>query len=243
MLRYTLLLLALFCFNAEAAISFINSAHDNATSGTSEDPGEPTSTAEDDVVLLFCTITTADGAWTDPADFTEITQELPSPSGEVYLGYKVRGSDAGSGYTCSYSGTAGTIAATAITFRGPVTTDVLAVTYSSGSHFADNENGCTTAASAIGTVAVDDWVVIFQFVQGDGSITPGASSGYTMRHTTTQSNRVHYIQSKTITSEGTETPGDWTHTGCSAGADAANITIALNEAAAATGELLLRRRR
>ena len=220
------------------AITFVAESSSVNSSSTSRTPSEPTGTAENDVVIAFCTISTEDGTWTDPADFTEIYQNAETGTTGItvnsYLGYKKRGADAGSGYAFSNSGTGGGIRCTLTTYRGVDTTTQLDVTWVTGSHYSTFENDNTVANPAITTATNGAWVLLFQY-SWDASQTHVAPTNYTLRiDYATGSGRTQASASREITTATTETPGEWNHTSWNASADGVHYTIALKPLAAST---------
>jgi len=243
-LRQLIWLLSLLPVLANAQITYVDHDTDVNGSATSVTAPEYTGAAEDDLVLCHATIDSTDGVWTDPSDFTEIDQYETAASGEVYIGYKIRGSTAGQALTFSYSGTAAAIRATCWGHTGVDTTTPFDVAYSQGSHqnSQTNDSG-TTAAQAITTATADAMVVLIQFLQNDGSFTAGAPTNYTLQIDLQVNDRAHQIATRVISSAGLTTPTVWTHTDVASGADTSNVTLALKEAAAATNNDWIRIRR
>jgi len=233
--RLLALLLCLWLTPTYAAITDVADSNADAPSNTTRTPGEPAGTAQDDLVLAFCSILSTDGAWTDPADFTEITQQVASggDAAEFYVGYKVRGADAGSGYAFSYSGSANHISCTLQTFRGVDTSTPLDVTYVTGSHYDFNLNSGTAAAAAITTTTDNAAVVLLQWYSIGGSDTLVAPTNYTLVAGYSVAYKNHSVAFRLIASAGTETPGAWGHTGLAGTEDGSNFTIALKAAASA----------
>jgi len=244
MLRRLALLttLLLFSLGAQAAVSFVAFSTAHSASGTTQTPAEPTGTAENDLVLLFCTHLEQDGNWL-ATGFTELDEQLGAASHESSLHWVVRGGSAPS-YTCNYSGgTAGRIRATAVTFRGMCVSDPFRVTYSSGSHYASHLNdGALTAAEDIGVVDSGDWVVIFTSIFEDGVFTAGAPTSYTMRVDEAGGDRTAQIASISIDSTRTENPGAWTHSGVTGTADSIDYSVAIRLTCPSSGNLLRIRR-
>lgn len=230
---------------SQAAISWVDENTDVSASATSATPTEPTGAAENDVIVCFASIAVQDGAWTDPADFTEIDNNTwgAGSSDHTYLGYKIRGADAGSGYAFSYSGTAAQIRATCYALRSASNTQP-DTTYNGASHYVEtNDDAGATACGAVTTTTDGAWVMLHQFIGADGSFTQGVPSGYTARADHQVVERVHQIASKEVTSAGTETPGAWTHTDVAASADSACYTLSIRPASAGASDALYRRRR
>jgi hypothetical protein len=234
--RNLLVLAFLLSGAAHGAITDVADSTDVTGTGSSRTPAEPTGTQQDDLVTAFCTIVSTDGTWTDPADFTEITQKTQSIGGttvHAYLGYKKRGADAGSGYTFSYSGTAANIRCTLQTFRGQDTTTALDVAYVEANHYNATANDAgATAAQPITTNTDGAAVVLYQWVSTDTDIDPVAPSNYDLVHASEVTNRTFNIAFRLIAAAGTETPGAWQHTNVGATADSVNFTLAIKPAAA-----------
>lgn len=233
----------LISFSAVSQISFVNGSSSYNISATSITPTEPTSTAENDVVIAFCSIHSEDSTWTDPSDFTQIDNQATAHAGiesHSYIGYKVRASDAGSGYQFDYTGgTADDIKCTLSSWRG-VDASVLDVTYVKASHYNEtDQDAAATAAQPITTNTNNAWVILHQYTW-ENSHTGGAPTNYTLNHESDSQNAVHHIASREITSAGTETPGGWNHTDVQAAADSYNYTLALQPASSNSS---LRRRR
>ena len=232
MKKLVVLILLLASISANAQVSFIQHANQAGTA-TSRTVAEPTGTAEDDIVFLFCDIDAQDGDWTDPTDFTEIDQQPSAGAHDVYLGYKIRGSTAGEALTCTYSGTSANIRVISATFRGVDTTTPLDVTYSTGSHHNTTANDdCLTAAQPVTTVTDDSWVLLFQSCEDDADITEGMPSGFTERFSFDALDRIETMASMVDTTAGLVTPGVWTHTDTASTDDSSNFTVVLRESGA-----------
>ncbi len=233
LIRCLLFLLLAVPIWADAQITFVDATTDRNGSDTSQTPAEPTGAAEDDIIIAVASISTEDGTWTDPADFTEIDTQVSGDSAhEIYVGYKVRGADAGSGYQFSYSGTAGNIRVTLYAFRGQDATP-FDVTYASGSHYEESVDDQTDGNPAITTATNGAVVVLLQAMRFSSGATAGAPSGYTGEFEGEGSGPQHFAAYRTVSSAGTETPGAWTHTGANAGDDPLKFTLALRPAASA----------
>lgn len=227
---------------AAAAISFVDENTSVANPSTSETPTEPTGAAEGDIIVCFGTHGATDGSWTDPADFTELDQVASAASADMYIGYKIRGADAGNGYTFSYSGTGDAMRVTCLAWTGDA--PQLDVTYVRASHHNSQTNDAgATAAPAITTNTNGAVAVIFQHIEADGAFTQGVPTGYTSRADHQVNDRVHQIVEKSIVTATTETPGAWNHTDVGATADSSNFTIAIGETPAGATDALYRRRR
>ena len=216
------------------AISRIDSSTAHGTPVSDRTPTEPAGTAENDYVVCLASVTNVDGAWTDPADFTEITNKTETAGNSdahIYLGFKKRGATAGNGYQFSYGGTAGGMRVTLLTLRGCDLTNFLDTAYVEGSHYttsADDPNG---TCQPIDTVTNGAWVLAIE--QASQTITgpTGVPSGYTVAADyMTEINRLHYIASKLVASAGTETPGAFTHTDSVGTADGRLFTLAIRPA-------------
>lgn len=234
--RLLLALLLALPLSAHAAITFIDGTSANNSSATSVTPSEPSGTAQNDIVIAHCAINSTGGTWTDPADFTEIDQEDTAPAfaWTTYVGYKIRGATAGSGYTFSASSSAAQIVCTLLTYRGIDTSTPFDVTFSAGSHYSEHNNDVTAAAPPITTVTNGAEVVLLQHWNGGvAGFALGAPSGYTSREEVLQASRVNFAVSKNVATAGTETPGVYTTTGSATTQDSSNYTLALRPAGAA----------
>lgn len=228
-IRVFLLALLLLPSAAHAAITFIDTSS-HSGSATTRTPSEPTGTQEDDLVLAFCTKAETDGAWTDPADFTQIDDVQFLATGRSYLGYKVRGSTAGSGYAFSHSGASQQMNCSLATFRGVDTSTPLDVTYVRGSHYNEDLDELI-APPAITTATNGAWVVVAYHEQSDTSFTAVAPTNYTIRvEQIGAAGTVQVVATREIASAGAETPGAWQHTSLATSASALNFTIALKPA-------------
>jgi len=231
------------------SISFINESYVLNAGATSVTGTEPTSTAQNDLVLALVGVNDDTGVWTDPADFTQIDDvegASGSPDMRCYIGYKVRGADAGSGYAWSYSGASGGCTCTLITLRGIDTSTPIDTTYVQGSHFNDGTlNTPNEAASAITTTTDAAWVVLLQLMTQGISGAAGSPSGYTERadHLTgAVTSRGSYVCTKEVASAGAETPGDFTHTDVTGTSENRTFTLAIRPAVTATSKLAVLRR-
>jgi hypothetical protein len=235
-MKKLLLALLLLPFSAQAAITFIDENNSSNSGITARTVTEPDGAAEDDLLLGFCSRgnDTNDGTWTDPADWTEITQKddtTGSADRQMYVGYKVRGSSAGDTLTFSFGGTAAGISCVVMAFRGVDTSTPFDVTYVEATHyntFADS--GANDAARAITTVTNNAWVVLLQAFTIEIEAA-GSPSGYTERFSvpadvTSSHSRHIYGATKEKATAGVETPGVWTHTETDGDADTSNFTLA-----------------
>lgn len=222
---------------SQAAITFVNGSHASSASAASVTPAEPTNCAENDFILAYFMWDDSpahSNTVTDPADFTEIDQadELTGSDSHWYAGWKLRGSDAGSGYAFSV-GTADTAQGTLLCFRGKDTTTPLDVTWVRATHFKAGNNQPNGNAKAITTVSDNAMVVIVHMLTSnlsDGSA--GPPTNYTTAFTAELTTGSRGVDSayRIITSASTETPGNWTHTDTNGTADSRNFTLALREA-------------
>ncbi len=215
------------------AITFVDANTARTGTGTSQTPTEPTGAAENDIIIAVASIGAEDGTWTDPADFTEIDNQVSSnATNHTYIGFKRRGSDAGNGYAFSYSGTGANIRVTVYALRGVDTTTALDVTYVSGSHFEEFNNDQVSIDVNITTVTANAAVVILQTMRFSSGATFGASSGYTGDFTAQGSGPQQPFEFQIIASAGAEDPGDWTHTGTNSGDDPLQFILAFKEQSA-----------
>jgi hypothetical protein len=223
------------CQVAVAQITFINGSNTNAASDTARTGIEPTNTAENDLVIAIGSIVTTGSTWTDPADFVEVNQRAGSGNtGSMYVGYKVRGSDAGSGYVFSTDGAAAQIALTLLTFRGLHTSTPLDVTFVEANHSNTGTDDLTTAAPAITTATNGAVVVLLQYFSGGISgVTAGPPANYTTALNSLAAARSHVSAYRAIATAGTETPGAWTTTGGTT-QDPTNWTLAIKPASGAS---------
>lgn len=242
MRRILLALALLLPLGAQAAITFIAGSMAQSSPVLSRTPTEPTGTAQDDLVLAFCSLDdngNASGTWTAPGDFTQIDQfqvGVATFDHTVYLGYKIRGASEGSGYTFSNSGTAGALECSLTSWRGVNTSTPLDVTYVKATHYRETLNDAgATAAKAITTATNNAWVVLVEHWNNDNTYTAGAPSGYTLDYdNAAQANRNVVFAHKAIGTAGAETPGAWTHSNLSATVDSASFTLALKPAGSAS---------
>lgn len=218
------------------AITFVAGQGTSNASAQTLTPSEPAGALQDDLIIAFANINSI-GAWTDPADFIEIDQEDTSPtrSWQSYVGYKIRGADAGSGYQFASVGTAAQIVVSLVAFRGVDTSVPFDVAFVDPTHYNEYTHSVTGAAKPITTATDNAWVVLLQHwggaVIGFALLPP---SGYASRHEILASSRTSFIVSKEIASAGTETPGVYATTGTVTTQDSANYTLALRPAAAVT---------
>lgn len=228
------------------SISYVAGATASNASQTSLTPTEPAGAAEGDVIVAIGTVQLSTATWTDPADFTELSQENYgnlANVGVAYLGYKVRGADAGSGYAFSHDGAAEQMAVALMCFNAVDTGTPLDVTFVEATHSNEALSNCLQAPSAITTVTDNAWVLVIKAWTGAvAGVTHGAPSGYTLRTDLTNANRSIASATKEVSPAGTETPGVWTTTGTSeADEDMINYTIALRPAGGAAGSPKRRR--
>lgn len=215
------------------AITFVNAATERFASATSVSPAEPASAAEDDVFIALSSIDSVDGAWTDPAGWTEVAQFANDFNlVEHQISYIARGVSA-PGLSWSYSGTAAPIRTTIYAFRGVDTTTPLDVTWVKASHYQQLTDDPTGANPAITTNTDNSMILLLHTTRFSAGGTPGAPSGYSLSSTGHGSQPQQNAAYKVLATAGTETPGVWTHTGFSVGADPDEFTLALKEDAAA----------
>ena len=217
-----------------------------ATAGPPFVPTEDGASATGDFMVAFGNLNTVDGVWTLPADFTQIDQisaTAGAPDSRVFLAYKVRGADAGSGYSFGYSGTDASAFVALFSFSG--TNLGLDVTYAQGTHYHEYTsatNNLNVAAAAITTNTDGAVVILCEALNSGAPITPGGPTGYTQRAASGGTSN-GYVYSKAITSAGTETPGVFTHSTEDVTGDQRTFTIAIAElAAAATSKLAVLKR-
>lgn len=226
------------------AITFVSANQTSNASQTTLTPSEPASVAQDDIIICLAAIHSAGGTWTDPADFTEIDQEDTAPTYQwtTYVGYKIRGSDAGSGYQFSVSSGAAQIAVSLVAFRGVDLTTPFDVTFVKGSHYVEHDNSVTGAGQPITTATNGAEVVLLQHWSGSvAGFTLLPPSGYTSRSEVLAASRTNFIVSKNVASAGTETPGVFTTTGSATIHDSSVYTLALRPAGAGGGIARLKR--
>jgi len=224
------------------AITFVDGSANTGT-GTSVTPTEPSGAAQNDLIIMATCVNTIDGVWTDPADFTEIDQNtatLGAPDTRNYIGYKIRGADAGSGYAMSYSGTSGNYASLISCYRGVDTSQPIDTTYVNATHFTSASNNMNLAAKAIDTTTANAWVVLYYFSTNPALTGVGAPSGFTQRDAGTGTVNA-YTCDFADGAASTVTPGVFTHTG-SDGQDPRIFTISLREIQAATSKLAVLKR-
>ena len=233
LLRKLIFIPLVFCLwqPASAAVSFINYTTATSASATSRTPAEPTSTAENDLVLAVCAFADDDGTWTDPADFTEIENyaDITGSDRTTYVGYKVRGATAGNGYAFSHSGIAEAIRCSLFTFRGVDTSTPIDVTYVRATHYNATLDTTNTTPKSITTNTNTAWVVIANVITGgNGSTTLGAPTSYDLRSTGDNDDNIGVVvATREIATAGAVSPGAWAHTGGNGFEDPVNVTIAL----------------
>ena len=223
-------------------ISFVGSAIDASSPFTPAEAGSP---ASGDFMLLFGTIATVDGTWTVPGDFTVIDQFAETAGAgdmHVFIAYKIRGADAGSGYNCSYSGTAGNTRVLLAAYRGDAGTLALDVTYVKATHYDATLNNANAAAKAIDTATNGAMVILAQMISSNALTGFGPPSGYTQRDAAAAANASIYLCDKIVATAGTETPGVYTHTAAEGTQDQRQFTIAISETSSAASKLAVLKR-
>ena len=224
------------------AITFVDGSANTGT-GTSVTPTEPAGAAQNDLIIMATCVNTIDGVWTDPADFTEIDQNtatLGAPDTRNYIGYKIRGADAGSGYAMSYSGTSGNYASLISCYRGVDTSQPIDTTYVNATHFTSAANNMNLAAKPIDTTTANAWVVLYYFCTTPALTGVGPPSGFNQRDAATATVSC-YTCDFADGAASTVTPGVFTHTGTDA-QDPRIFTISLREIQAATSKLAVLKR-
>lgn len=227
-----LLLGLLVAGQAAADISFVAQSNASGGSETQVTPAEPTGTQQNDVVLAACVKDNGVGAITDPADFTQIDSFIVSgagPAAVVYLGYKPRGANAGSGYQFSHDQAADAFGCSLFTFRGVNTSAVLDVAWVKATHY--NESAAElTAPQPITTVRDGAEFFVFYHEQSDVSVTSGPPATFISRGHNISGGRQIVGVSKNVATAGTETPGVWTFPDLATSAVMVQMSIALRPA-------------
>ena len=200
----------------------------NTATGPPFVPSEPASAAEGDFILAYGNINSIDGVWTLPADFTQIDQfsETTGIDSRNFIAYKVRGSDAGSGYSFGYDGTDANCRVVLAAYSG--TGLGLDVTYSKVSHYNTTNNDFNAAAKAITTNTDGAMVILAYCATASALDTFGPPSGYTQREAASGTTNV-YVCDDTQVTAGTMTPGAFTHTDAIGDQDQRTFTIAISE--------------
>jgi len=195
-------------------------------------PAEYAGAGEGDLILAWGHINSNDGVWTYPADFTEIDQfgeTTGTPDTRMFYAYKIRGSDAGNGYSFGYDGTDLAAQVGIVGFSG----DNLQfdVTYVKANHYIAANNTLNQAGQAITTIEDNAVVALLYSASGGAIDSIGPPSGYTQEKAATATVNM-YMCWKAIASAATETPGDFTHTDAGGLQDPRVTTIAISESAA-----------
>ena len=217
------------------AITYVGGATDASFTSGNLVVAENGSPAENDIMLCLCNVIATDGVWTDPADWTQIDQfdtTTGSSAARMYIGYKVRGADAGSGYSFGWSGTEGNAGAMMITYRGGDTSTPFDVTYVKATHFVETSNARNTAAQPITTTTDGAMVVLMQHHSGEAIDTFGPPTNYQQRTAQAGTSINQYSCDRLITSASTETPGVFTHTDAVETQDPRTFTLAIRESGA-----------
>lgn len=217
------------------AITYVSSSTERFAASTEVSPAEPASVQEDDVFLALVVINDDSGSFTAPSGWTAIdTQTESINSQHWWLGYIVRGASTPA-LSWTYSGVSDDIRCVISAWRGVDTANVLDVTWALGSHYGTTIDSAVSTNPAITTNNDDAVVVLYDQTDFQASGTPGAPTNYTLDNTGHGSQPQINMAHREITSAGLETPGAWTHTGYSVGADHRNWTVALREEVAASG--------
>lgn len=179
----------------------------------------------------------------DQDDLTAITQTAGATFTLLHYDESTAGRDRGSALfyraldgtetTITFEGTGDTAEEQSIAlsvWRGVDDTTPFDVTWSAGSHYNEGQNNSLDAPEPITTVTNKAMVVVMQTITHDDITAAGAPAGYDLRIDgtgTTLDNAQQVHASKVVTTAGTETPGDWTHTRNATVAEAQNRTVAL----------------
>lgn len=217
------------------AITEIGDEPAQSSSATSIAPSEPVGAAAGDFAIFGGHINsnTNDGDWTKPADFNWLTTKDETggtPDNQIAIAWKIRGADAGDGYSFGYSGAAKPMAGALLLFRGVDPVTPFDVPYVEASHYAFYANDSLSAAKPINIVTGGAAVLLFQFLtQSIGTGPPGMPTGYTESESIqmTASGRAMTSCYKIVGAPGTETPGVWLHTDSNGTSDTSNFTLAL----------------
>ena len=195
---------------------------------------EPSGAAEGDLMLAFGNINETDGDWSVPADFTLIQQNLVTVGFDstCFIAYKIRGSDAGSGYSFGWDGTDTSARVCLAAYRTDTAYDlIIEPTYNNSLHFLQNDGVPTDTdynAAARPITTLTDGAMVALCYNSVGSILTGFSppTNYSQRKAAAATSNI-YLCDRVITSAGTETPGVFNHTG--SGQDQRTFTIAIAE--------------
>ena len=222
------------------AITFIAASHIDTSGSTTLTPAEPTGAQQNDLIIAYGKWRDTGAAYTitDPADFTQIDQfyeAVGSADDVLYVGYKIRGADEGSGYQFSV-GTSDAGQFNLLCYRGVDTATPFDVTYVKASHYdADGSPGVVNnAAQPITTVTDNAWVVLLYLnTQNHSSSTGGPPSGYTEDQSVDLNFAIDgaYACHKEASPAGLETPGVYTHTDTNDTDDPRLFTFALKPTA------------
>ena len=246
MLIKRLILVGLWLFAASSAFSqtFISQSSNHQTSGIDITVTAPASITDGDTMLAWYGNNSSDMTGVTLTGFTQIDfiDDLTTAANNVWIACKVASSESGSYSFDATGGTSNSTAASITVFRG-YDGCTLAITYVKASHYVKLQNDLTPLPQPISTVDNGDRVVIFAHTVSTAGTPPSGivpSTGYTEHVEVAQNNRTMHVQSKAITSSGTETPDDITLTAAGSGSDTSLLTLALQQPA--SGGLLLRLR-
>jgi hypothetical protein len=179
---------------------------------------------------------TNDGAWVDPADFTQITlknETLGNADLQAYLGYKIRAAGAGDALRFDFGSgsTAAGMTVGVLCFSGVDSATPIDVSYVGATHYNSFVDAATSAAKAITTVTNGALVLILQNFTAalDTAVAPSGYAEIFNQPTAVTSNNSRHIlvYSKSIAVAGAETPAAFGHTDSPADSDTRNFTIAL----------------
>ena len=192
-------------------------------------PDEPAGAAVGDFMLVYGIIKSIDGSWSLPADFISIDEfsETTGTDSQVFIAYKIRGSDAGNGYSFGYSGTDENARVLLAAYSGSKLG--LDVVYSKSSHYSTTENARNTAAKPIVTNTANA-IVALCYMAADSAIdTFGPPTNYNQQIAAAGLNANIYLCDDNIVNAGTETPGVFTHADADETQDQRTFTIAIAE--------------
>jgi hypothetical protein len=214
---------------------FGTDSQDAGASATSVTLTEPPGSLENDLMVVLVKNDATGSTWTPPSDFTEIDEVARTGNQLFWLGYKVRGTDAGQGYTFSHDFGGGTnTAGIMVVYRSNNALTPLDVTYVRASHSTESTDDLSYAPSTITTNTNNAVVAILSgWSGGPGAVSWSGISGYTTDvNLEGGGGRNLNALSKRVPAAGLETPGSFGTTG-DAGEDGASFTIAIRPAATA----------
>lgn len=216
------------------SISFVAAGTFTLVGGTSVTPPLPTHQT-DDFLIAFAIRdadagaglewTTATPGWTRLDDFfTSVNRPR-----RAAIFYKKAASASETDPTLET--TDESLGAGTLVLRGQDLTTPWDVTFSAGSHRAEDQNNDTPTNPAITTVTDAALVLLFALGHQFGG-TWVEPSGYTLRSSGngTGGFNVHGVATKEVTSAGAETPGAWQNTGGAASLDSILYTLAVRPA-------------